>query len=198
MRENLKALCRNGILNDKILKEACNLIDITLTDEQIEYIIMKLFERSDNVHKLSIDHLFEIFSTKPQPRIIEQPKHTTESVPTIRINTEPKSPVKEEHKSPIDARHKEFVANNFIKEAHHDEEEFSPVKQRYNAHELEKSQNTNEEEEQEEEEQGEENENYAEGEEEEGDEYEGEEHEKYQSEELKSNDYAGEVRSLSK
>lgn len=62
LRENLKVLCKTGSLTAKDLRQACNLIDVPITDEQIEYIIQKIFEHTNNIHQLPIDKLFEIFS----------------------------------------------------------------------------------------------------------------------------------------
>jgi len=191
LRENLKALCRNAFLNERILREACNLIDVTLTNEQVEYIVLKLFERSDNVQKLSIDHLFEIFSTKPQPKVALERPRTSENVPTIRINTDPHPVKNEEQKTPSDDRHKE---NNYIGEAHYEEDDednegSSPVKNRQGA-EADRTGVTvsNEQEEQYKGEEEEEEEQQADG----SDDYEGEEHEKYQSEEHQSKEIQGE------
>ena len=63
----MKALCKSGFLTGEALKEACERIEINLTNEQLEYIITKLFEYSDSINKLSIDRLFEVFSSKPKP-----------------------------------------------------------------------------------------------------------------------------------
>jgi len=192
LRENLKALCRNAFLNEKILREACNLIDIALTNEQVEYIVLKLFEKSDNVHKLSIDNLFETFSTKPQPKVALERPRTSENVPTIRINNDPHPGHHEEQKTPSEDRYK---ANNYIREAHYEEDEgdnegYSPVK-KIQVSEVDKTGNTGSHEQEEEEYQRDEEE---EAEQQAGgsDDYEGEEHEKYQSDEHQSKEIQGE------
>ena len=63
----MKASCKNGFLTAEALKEACERIDVNLNNEQLEYIVTKLFEYSDSINKLSIDRLFEVFSSKPKP-----------------------------------------------------------------------------------------------------------------------------------
>jgi len=66
LRENLKVLCKSGFLNRRALQEACKLVDIYLTEEQIEFIMTRLFEEENDLQKLSIDKLFMTFNQKPK------------------------------------------------------------------------------------------------------------------------------------
>ena len=118
LRENLKALCKNGFLTGSDLREACNLIDVTLTDEQVEYIITKLFEHSDNIHKLSIDRLFEIFSSKPKEIAAD-----LESPRTNENRTPVQNEVNYSQAQPKNASLNESKPNRSIQEARRTEDE---------------------------------------------------------------------------
>ena len=49
LRENLKVLCKSGFVTARELKEAGNLIDVGFTDEQVDYMITKLFEQNTHL-----------------------------------------------------------------------------------------------------------------------------------------------------
>jgi len=55
------------------LLEACRLIDIQFTEEQIEFIITKLFDHSKSFEAIPIDNLFSIFNRKQADNSFEKP-----------------------------------------------------------------------------------------------------------------------------
>ena len=74
LRENLKVLCKSGFVNRKALQEACKLVDLYLTEEQIEFIMTKLFEEENDLQRLPIDRLFTVFNQKPKEvPIVQKP-----------------------------------------------------------------------------------------------------------------------------
>jgi len=87
LRENLKVMCKSGFVTAKDIKDACDLIDVKITDEQVEYIIMKLFERSNDILKLSLEELFDIFSEKNRD-LPDREEAAKDGSPQVRVNHE--------------------------------------------------------------------------------------------------------------
>ncbi len=108
MRENLKVLCKTGFLSAKDIRQACNLIDVPITDHQIEYMIQKMFEVTDNIHKLPIDTLFEAFSESAREKLFEE-------------NASLQG--KDEDRSPLTAKLNEHISHHSIREAQKEEDE---------------------------------------------------------------------------
>ena len=109
LRENLKVLCKTGFLTAKDLRQACNLIDVPITDHQIEYIIQKIFEHTDNIHKLPIDKIFEVFSESARDQLFQENPGSNSNV--------------QEEKSPLTGKLNDHISHHSIREAHNEEDE---------------------------------------------------------------------------
>ncbi len=78
-------MCKSGFVTAKDIKDACDLIDVKITDEQVEYMVMKLFERSNDTQRLSLEELFDIFSEKNRD-LPDREEAAKDGSPQVRIN----------------------------------------------------------------------------------------------------------------
>jgi hypothetical protein len=60
---------KSGYLTEKQIKDSFKALDISMTQQQIEYLIMCLYEYTGNLKKLEYMRMFELFETEEHRRL---------------------------------------------------------------------------------------------------------------------------------
>mmetsp|Transcript_3740 Transcript_3740/g.3172 ORF Transcript_3740/g.3172 Transcript_3740/m.3172 type:complete len:174 (-) Transcript_3740:277-798(-) len=64
LHQNLQAICKSEYITRKNLHEGFKYINVEPNEEQVNYMLTRLFEISDDIEKLPLDKITEIFSTR--------------------------------------------------------------------------------------------------------------------------------------
>ena len=86
MKEALKIFNKTDYIKKKDIIDAASYLDLNFTSAQVDFMIMKLFEQSDDATKMKSDNLFEIFVLK-QEENNEKGSKTTDQLITNSINS---------------------------------------------------------------------------------------------------------------
>jgi len=62
---------KTGFLSDKQIYNGFKALDINISSEMFEYLIMCLYEQTENLKKLNINNMFEMFGTNEHKKVKE-------------------------------------------------------------------------------------------------------------------------------